>query len=26
MNVYYFISRWPRYNESARADKILSMV
>ena len=25
MNVYYFVSRWPRSKECARADKILSL-
>lgn len=26
MNIFYFVSRWPRYNESARSDKMLSMI
>lgn len=25
MNVFYFVSRWPRSKDSARADKILSL-
>ena len=26
MNIFYFVSRWPRYNQTARADRILSNV
>ena len=26
MNIFYFVSRWPRYNECAKSDKVLSML